>query len=575
MNRCRHLWNRALLAAAIGLPVPGLAQAYDRVAPKLPPAAAVPTIATPETAALRVATDSGAVVLPNLAGLVFASLAAPGLATVAGVDAHAVGFLDDPAFIGLVQPYIGKPLTMRDLDQIASITQSWYRSHRRPFVEITIPPQNIAAGVVRVLITEYRVGKVEVTGNRYFSSGLIRRSSGLEAGQLLTLPKLQGDLNRLNQNPFMTISAVVRPGSATGETDVVLETHDRLPLRFYAGYDNLGVRSLGLDQWNVGVNWGNVLETGQILSYQYTSSVSGRYASHSASNVVSLPWGDRLLVFGSYATQKPLIATGFNSIGHSGQVSARYVYALRGPSWLTQDAQVGFDYKRTDNNLEFSGFRLLQTAAEIAQIPLIYNATASDRFGQTSIQDLLVVSPGRITGRNTDAAIAALVPGAKASYVYNRFTMTRTTALPAAISAITRITLQISSHNLPYSEQLSGGGTGSVRGYYTDTAIGSRGVLISQEIRAPAFSVSRLLIPSSLYADLLQFGLFADYSYVTQPHALPDLPRSTRLASVGLNMHYNVTRFFDIQLDLARQLRRAPGNDQLNNYATIAVTAGF
>ena len=556
------------------------AQDFDRIAPKLPAPHPAPALLRPRITLSLPASD--AVLAPALRGVVF--VAGQGALRPQGVPAADVAnafaapglpLLEQAGFRAEIVPLLGHPLTASGLDRLTELTRSWYRNHRRPFMDVTAPPQNISSGVVQIVVSEYAVGAVKVSGNRYFSTGLIRTTSGLKTGQTLNMDQLDADVGRLNQNPFLTVNAVFSPGASPGQTDVDLRASDRLPVRVYAGFDNQGVRSLGLDEVSAGINFGNVFGTGQIASYQYNRSLSGRYQAHSVSDVVPLPGGDKLLVFGSYESERPAIAAAFDDTGHSGQASVRYVHVLANVSWLTQDLQLGYDFKTTDNNLEFSGFQIFGASAEVDQFPLLYDATESDRFGQTAVQNLLVVSPGGLTAGNNKTDLRALVPGSAATYAYDRFAITRTTRLPGSLVSITRAIVQGASGNLPDSEELGGGGVGSVRGYHTDTALGSTGELFSQELRLPPFSPSALLPATARIGDAAQAGVFFDYADLRQPSAIPDLPGVVDLASAGFNLHYNVTRFFDLQFDMGWRLRAAPGQTEHGSYGEIAITTGF
>ena len=569
-------------ALLIGLsPVSSPAQDYQRVAPNLPSKGEAPTLGAPSAPLTE--SSSQTLLIPKLKRLVFVAgsnqMTSSGMPAAvsdpSGIDVSQIAELNDRHFAMQVAVFIGRAVTLADLDKIKSQTTTWLREHGRPFVDVTVPPQNVASGVLQVVVTQYKLSRVEVQGARYFSSSLIKETSGLQPGQTPRLDDLQNDLDRLNRNPFLNVDAVFKPGAQTGETDVTLNAKDRLPLRVYSGYDTLGVRSLGISEYNSGVNWGNVFGTGQILSYQFTRSFSGRSTSHSVSDTIPLPWGDQVLIFGSYGVQRPLVAEIFNDVGHSGQASIRYVRPLPRIRHFTQDLQLGYDFKTTDNNLEFAGFQVFGGQAEVDQFPLVYEGTLNERFGQTAIQNMFVFSPGGMTPGNTTAAAATLVPGAKAHYMYNRFLITQTTPLSKGFSAISRVTFQGSNGNLPYSEQVGGGGVGSVRGYYTDTALGSEGEMFSQELRFPAFGLSRTFDRSSEVGDKAQFGVFCDYASLRQVRPIPDVEDSVDLASVGFLARYSISRFLDFQYDMGRRLRRAPTVPSLGFYGQISLTGSF
>ncbi len=267
------------------------------------------------------------------------------------------------------------------------------------------------------------------------------------------------------------------------------------------------MKSLGLSEWGAGFTWGNVAGLDQIFSYQLTRAFSGRYVAHALSWSAPLPWHDQLVIFGSYELQVPEIASGFNDTGRAGQASLRYVHPLPRLSWLRQELSFGYDFKTTNTNLDFGGFTVFSGAVEIDQFPLGYDAAETDPFGRTLLHNDLVLSPGGITGQNTNDAFETLVPGATARYVYDRLAATRLTRLPAGFSWIARAIVQVSNRNLLDSEELAGGGPDSVRGYYTDTALGTEGQLLSLEIRGPSFSPLGLLGVRLPVTDEAQLGV--------------------------------------------------------------------
>ena len=559
---CAAVCMAALTAGGCFIPGRVHAQAFEKVIPKPPPPQAEPTIVAPDQS-LPVSRDR-TVLLPQLKGVVFVGgmkrLQAKGVeptGVAGGVAAPGLPLLSRADFIAQVKPYLGRPLTRAGLDAIANLVRETYRKAERPFIDVAVPPQNVQSGVVQIVLTEYRVGKINVHGNHYFSTRRVLAMSDLVSGQVLTLPTLREDLGQLNQNPFMTVNAVVKPGDATGLTDVDLAVDDHRPWRVYAGYDNQGTANLGRDEWDVGLNWGNVLGTGQLFSYQYTRSFSGRYTSHSFSDVVPLK-GYQILLFGAYATQVPEIAPLFANEGHTAQMSGRFVADLPSTAALKENIELGFDYKRTDNNLEFSGFQIFKTNVEIDQFPLIYNLTVNDKHGQTVVENDLVYSPGGITKYNTTEALQQLIPGGSDHYVYDRLAVTRTTFLPWKVTWIARGLVQAASDDLPFSEQIGGGGVGVLRGYEPNVALGSEGGLFTQEFRGPAFSPLHLINRNLTGADQMQVGVFWDYADLTQPEALPDLPKKIILSSVGFNVNYNLKSNVHVQLDVGTQLRHAP-----------------
>ncbi len=114
-----------------------------------------------------------------------------------------------------------------------------------------------------------------------------------------------------------------------------------------------------------------------------------------------------------------------------------------------------------------------------------------------------------------------------------------------------------------------------MRGYYTDTAFGSRGELFSQELRLPAFSPAHYLDRALESADKAQFGIFFDYADLRQVTPIPDVKSPLQLASAGFLARYSTSRFFDIELDTGRRLRAAPTVPVAGWYSQISLTGRF
>lgn len=577
-----HLLAQMTIAATVlGSPYAAHAQVYSRIAPSAPPVQPTAPIANPIVPAPL--PSSASVIRPALQGVLFIAeqdkLVRDGLPVSAagptGVRASGLPLLKGRAFQVAVKPYIGQPITLDLLNKVARVTLNFYRDHGQPFVDVTIPPQNINNGVVQVVVTNYRIGQVSVSGNHYFSSASIVAATGLKPGQTLSVNRLENDLSWVNQNPFRNVNAVFRPGQQTGLTDVDLETQDQVPLRFYVGYDNEGVPGLGQNEWDFGFNWGNAFGLGQIFSYQYTRSFSGRFTGHSVSDVIPLPWRDKILIFGSYELQTPYIASGFHNLGRSGQASFRYVHTLPSLPWLTGDVQIGYDFKTTNSNLEFGGFQVFSDSTQIDQFVLTYDGNETDPFGQTSVENDFIGSPGGLMGANKTVAFQQFVPEATANYVYDRLGLTRTTSLPCGFSWVARLLGQVTSVNLLDSEQLAGGGPDSVSGYYTDTALGSEGEVINQTVYAPSFSPITLLNLHLPVQDQAQIGVFWDYANLYQHSPIPNMQPHEDIASVGIDANYTIDKNTNVQFAMGWQLRNTPGRVRRGGFGQVSLQLGY
>ncbi|MBP2232622.1 hemolysin activation/secretion protein [Azospirillum agricola] len=583
----------SVLALLLGLSAgPAGAQDWERVAPKeLPPnpPAEAPALPAPGPAL----PPGDQLVTPALKGLLFVpggAMVKRGGTDVGGVASVGLDLLDDPAFRALLEPYLGKPLTFDGLNAISRATVLWFREHDRPLVDVVVPEQDVTSGSVQIAVVEFRVGSVAAEGNQWFSDGLLLSQVRAKPGDRIRASELLDDIDWLNRNPFRHTDLVYQRGQEAGTSDVVLRTADRVPVRVFAGYENTGTAATGRDRLFAGFNWGNAFLADQQISYQLSVSPdtldrglrgpSGdpRSVTHAGSWSIPLPWRHTLTFFGSYTETRPDLGSGFDQTGRSSQLSARYAVPL--PKWtldagtLRQGVQVGVDWKRSNNNLDFGGTSVFRSSTDIAQAVAAYDASLADGWGATALNASLVYSPGGIGGHNSDDVFRTSRAGADARYGYARVGLDRVTRLPEDLSWIVRAQGQISSANLLSSEQLSLGGSASVRGYAESEVLGDQGILLSTELRSPEVSLARLFGERDL-GDSLQGLVFADYGVVSQRHRVAGDDRHTVLASVGPGLRYSLPPYATLKLDWGFQLRDTNSGENRFGRPHIALSLAY
>jgi hemolysin activation/secretion protein len=456
--------------------------------PKIKEGPAVTSSAAPTT-------GDSAVLIPALKGVVFLSSRAAlqtGGVTMQGVDAAAVPLLAGSDFARILAQYMGQPVTLNRLNAFTHDVVVFYREHSRPIVDVLVPEQDVSRGTVQVLVLEGRLGKVRVEGNKYFSSAAIAGQIRTQPGAPIDGTPLLADLAWLNQNPFRQVDLVFARGELPGETDVLLRTKDILPLRAYTGYEDSGNVTTGEDRYLFGVNWGNALGLDQQFNYQFMASPDfKKLKAHSGSYVIPLPWRHTLTIFGNYATSVPdLGGDYFNLTGKSWQVSMRYAVPLPDlfAGRMTQKVTAGFDFKRSNNNLQFGGYQIFDQETDVDQFVATYAASVKDRFGSTSAELEGVVSPGGLSNYNHTVDFEDSRSLSRADYAYGNLVIERTTNLWADFVWTVRLTAQWADQNLLSSEQLGLGGYDTLPGYEEREANGDNGFLLANELHAPVFS---------------------------------------------------------------------------------------
>jgi hemolysin activation/secretion protein len=543
------------------------ASAQDqRIAPKTPPPKApAEAIITPPADAAA----SEEVLVPSLKAIVVVpslDLIKPeGVPGAQGVQVVGPEFLKRPDFERLLTPYLGQPMSLSKIKKLQRDVILFCRQMDHPVIDAFYPEQDSTEGVIQMAVLEGKVGRITVQneGDKWFQDSVFTEAVRLHPGGYILESQLLEDINWLNRNSYFRDVEVAFSQGELGEVDLQLRVKDRPPVRPYVGYENTGNEILGEDRLLVGVNLGDVLGLDHQLNYQFTADVEiDTFKAHSLSYIAPLPWRHTLTVFGSYVDiDTTLGAIGFPDFrqeGKSYQASMRYAIPLPRFAKVDHEISAGFDYKRTDNNLEFGVVSLFNTPTEIGQFAVGYRGWRPDPFGSTALGIQGFYSPGDLFTHNDDTDFALTRRGTDANYVYFRVLAERATKLPLGRnwrqSRLDEVfawhiagTYQWADSQLLPSEQLGIGGYATVRGYDERSVNGDDGWVINNELRTPAFRIGNLTGKHGSY-DTLQFLLFSDYGAARSPEADFDL------VSVGAGLRFNVSTHFQFRFDYGWQL---------------------
>lgn len=553
------------------------AQNYERDKPKtLEPTAAPAVVPEKKLPSLDVSTET---LVKDLKAIIFVdsrekveAFPLPG----ADIVTNGIPLLQRAGFQQVVKPYLHGELTMKRLQQLVTDIVLWCRIQDHPVIDVIVPQQDITRGVLQLIFIEGHVGNVRVQGNNWFSSDELRDELRIKNGDEIVGSKLESDVNWMNRNPFHTSDVVFTPSKETGQTDIVLETKDRFPVRPYIGYENTGNTLTGEDRYEAGFNWGNAFFQDHQLNYQYMTSGDGKsLIANSGSYVAPLPWHHTVTVFGSIS-QSEATTTDFNIKGSGSQLGLRYEVPLRGITAVyDHSVTVGYDWKQSDNSLEFGSIPVNAGTTDVQQIVFGYQAKITDPYGSTAFNPQVFWSPGNFDKYQTDTAYTGSRADASSEYAYLRLDLTRTTQLPANFTLFHDFQWQITNRNLLPSEQLQFGGAQSVRGYNEwDLSGTDEGWLLRNELRLPPISFGKLG-NCPVYNDQLQFLAFFDYGDTWSHRGQITLNNGTAvndatLASVGPGLRYTINQYLSLKADYGFQLQDT-GDLKASRWAISAV----
>lgn len=467
-------------------------------------------------------------------------------------------------FIDALKPFIGQPLTSETLSAIKSEIISYYQTRNRPLILVTIPEQDISNGTVQFVIQESKLGKIEVKGNKWFSSQSIEKEIELEKDEMIAPELLEQDLYWLNRNPFRQIDAIYTPGEKPGTTDIELLVRDRFPLRTYAGIDNAGNDVTGNNRLFIGLDWGKVFWTDQRLSYQFATSVDfTRFRAHTLFYEAPLPWRHLLNIYGGYSHVDAdfcvpnIKGTRFHTKGFSLQASFRYDIPLKPHIDFLQSVSFGFDFKRTNNNLDLGGRPIIsQDNINLTQFMLGYNLGYEVNPVTLSFEVEGFWSPGKWVSDQTNADYQSLRPFSKNHYVYARSAFALIWDFTNKWSLNTALRWQLASINLLPSEEYGVGGYDTVRGYKERLVNGDNVFILNLELHTPAVSILNALAGWKKFNDEFKLLVFFDYGFQQVKKPVPQQNKTNNLYSVGPGVRYQIAPYLTFRTDWGFQLHR-------------------
>lgn len=387
----------------------------------------------------------------------------------------------------IVGRYKGKDISFEQLEEIRQeliriiIGKGYVNSG------VIIPDQQVKDGVISFTVISGQLTRVELTGNRYFSTDYLR--SRLERGALqpLNVTILQENLQLLQADPrIKTINAELAPGEKSGESVLKTRIEEKNPLTLRVEAANNDPPSTGAYRGDVIASYSNLMGVGD--------SIEGRFGITEG----NLDYGARL--------RAPL-----NS--HDTTMEA---YFRRGENTVIEDLHRKLDIKSKDDTY---GLRISQPIIFDLSHQLTVSLAGEYRTSATSmLGEEYSLSAGAVDGKSR---LTALRFGQE--YIYRA--MDHVLALSSCLSfgvnvlgatinddgqpdgrffswlaqalyimkigeteAVFRSDAQLSNDQLLSMEKFSIGGNGSVRGYRKSLFVRDNGVSGALELRVPIFS---------------------------------------------------------------------------------------
>ena len=468
--------------------------------------------------------------------------------------AHALSELEIEA---AVYPYLGPMRTQEDVQAACSALEKAYHAKGYGAASVRYLPRVAKGGFVDLEVSEGTVERLRVKGAKYFSPTAIKEAApSLSEGSVINFDDVSKDIVSLNQSQDRTVTPVLQPGSEPGTYDIDLNvkdsspTHASVELNDYRSPNTTPLRitasASDSNLWQAGNGVGFSLELAPTRPKD-SEVFTGYYLAR-------FPGIDGFSVMLQATKQDSNISTlGGSTVAGPGEVyELRLNWALpNGKDWSTgQDWEnfshslyLAFDYKHFQQTINTTpGASGSQAQAGTVVTPITYYPVTAGysafKKGLTDKESTTDVNLGvtlNFRGMGSGPAVFDLNRyGADGGFIYLRGSADHTANLPGGLQAYARVQGQISNQPLVSSEEFSGGGEQTVRGYLESEEVGDDGVFGTLELRSPPLlGLGKNMRDWRVY-------VFGDTGELTVLEPLPSQTSRFKLTSVGFGSRFNL-----------------------------------
>lgn len=447
---------------------------------------------------------------------------------------------DGGTLAALLAGHVNRPSSLAGLTEVAGLISQYYRSRGYLLTEAYLPEQAFQAlgGTVTIAVIEARVGKVRVRvegehGPALFAQGIV--SANLSTGALITENMLDRPVLLLRDLAGMDASAIVEPGTQTGQADVTVTVRPQgLLVDGSVSVDNSGARAAGALRLTTSLNVSNLVGRGDVFSARV--QVSESYRSELYRLAYGLPvdsTGTRLAVSAAHTSYS--LGKQFATLGATGRADVRDVSLSRALVRSRESNLYGLlslEHKKFSDEIATPANES-QRRIVSARLGLLGNFSDEIGAGGSSSYALGATS-GRVKLDTASFGFDQGFGGPKTAGGFKKYNLEyqRTQFFNNPTSIHLSFQAQLASKNLASAEKMALGGSTGVRGYPVGEGVGDAGALLNIETRY------QLPAPLTLLGEPVSVAAFYDYGTVkfNQDNAATGGVNRLSLGSVGVGV---------------------------------------
>lgn len=455
-----------------------------------------------------------------------------------------------------IYPHMGEKKSIDDVNKARDALEKTYHQAGYLTVLVDIPEQDVDKKVVRLNVTEGKVGKLRIKDSHYFSLGRIKElSPSVKEGEVPHFPTLQADITRLNRTADKRVTPVLRAGKTFGTVDVDLKVEDALPVHANLELNNRYSRDTTKPRLGGMIRYDNLWQREHSLSLNFLVSPENTDEVQvlSANYLMRFDTSDTLLaLYGVKSKSNVATVGGINILGDGTILGARLIKPLPTVDNYFHSLSLGIDYKDFGQTIVFGN--KFNTPVTYAPLSAAYSGTWQGTSGRTQLNT--GVNLGLRGFVSDEAEFRARRLGAKPNFFVAKIDLQRVQNLPKDFQLLAKIDGQYSGVPLIPNEQFLVGGADTVRGYLESEEAGDQGIHSTLELSTP------VLFKEVTWLQNTKLAAFYDIAKIRTIDPAVGQERQSVLSGYGIGLRAKAWKNFNFNLDLAWALRDSAATEK-------------
>ena len=436
-----------------------------------------------------------------------------------------------------VDPFVGKSLTLAELQQAADAVTQLYLNAGYLTSEAVLPPQEVEAGLVRLRVIEGFLEEIRVEGSDRLTD-YVRQRVALAGSAPVNQNRLEDQLRLLQTDSlFDNVEAGLRQGETEGGSLLTVRVSEAPAFSGSFGLDTLSPRSVGQFRTGATLRYQNLAGLGDRLQASaYRSTTGGSHAYDLSYQIPFNPQNGTLLLRlapNNYRITDSSLPE-FN-LGLSGSADS-YEVLVRQPLIRTTEEELALSagFRHRQGSTLLLGFITPPTITSVFSVGQDY--IRRDASGVWGIQSQFRLGTGLF-----NASVAPVGPDA--TFWSWQGQVQRWQVLNSNHRLLIQGNVQLTTDSLLGSEQFVLGGAQSVRGYYQNQRFGDNGLRLSIE---DYITLQR----DNNGRPITRLIPFLDVGYVWATNPVAVAPRQNWMVGTGLALETQLLDNLSARMDL-------------------------